>query len=399
MGDSGREEGGRDIPMVDISDHLSGTHTGKRKFCAAGSHGAEFTPEVARLIDECGDDAKVITKNWYSAFTETELHEWLQEQGVGNGPLYFAGVTTNNCVLASLTDAFFLGYRVKVLKDCVRATSEKLLDGALKTVKTYYGDAVSMEDFIEEMGEKNGKAYDGKRTLYWVNGSIPSWRVMLCLAYKSIPYHRKCLHVMSTPKETRNPEFLSINPRGKTPVLIDEDGAVIAESMAILHYLEMYYPKVPTMPDGVKKKNEYKVTLQRFHESENLHNVFEDIELLFENDWKTDFRVKERILKTHRATLRELKFWENYLSTSPYVAGSEVSLADFALYPNLAYLIHRGMDLDREGLPKLKQYHERMNALPCAVDALPTGYETVAKTNLFKKLYGIFDEEKAGSRA
>lgn len=386
-----RREG--DASEAVIDDHLSGTHAGKRKFCAPNSPGTKFAPEIARLIHECGDNAKVVTKNWYSAFTETGLHDWLQQQNVGQGPLYFAGVTANNCVLASLTDAFFLGYRVKALKECIGATSDRLLEGALKKIKTYYGDVVSVQDFLADMDVNRQKEYGGNRTLYWVNGSIPSWRVMLCLAHKGIPYHRKRLHVMSTPKETRNPEFLSVNPRGKTPVLIDEDGTVIAESMAILQYLEAYYPEVATLPDPIKEKEEYKVTLQRFHESENLHNVFGDIELLFKNDWKTDTRVKEHILETHSATLRELRFWEHYLSTSPYVAGNELSLADFATYPNVAYLIHRGMDLDREGLPRLKEYHKRMKSLPCAGDALPIGYENVAKTNLFKRLYSILDEE------
>ncbi|OCK79119.1 thioredoxin-like protein, partial [Lepidopterella palustris CBS 459.81] len=206
--------------------------------------------------------------------------------------------------------------------------------------------------------------------LYWVSGSIPSWRVMLCLAQKGLPYSRKRLRVMSTPKETRSAEFAAINPRCKTPVFIDEDGTVIIESLAILQYLETYYADAaPLMPKPAEKEK-YKLALQRFHESENLHNVFEDMEFLYLPKWK-ETPNRERILEAYENTLAELKFWEGYLETSSFVAGETFSLADCAFYPNVAYLIHRGLDLEKEGFGALKAYYERVRGMECAADALP----------------------------
>jgi glutathione S-transferase/nicotinamidase-related amidase len=390
----------QDIPGND--ERLSGTHTGSRPFCAPGSAGADFPDAVRDLVERFADTT--ITKKWYSAFTDTELHQWLQDNGVGNGPLYFAGVTTNNCVLATLTDAFFHRYQVRPIRECVAGINPSLENEALKKIERYYGNVVQAKSILADLWS-NVVAKDGTtemtapivspaRTLYWVSGSIPSWRVMLCLSHKGLPYTRKRLHVMSTPKETREREFAAINPRCKTPVLIDEDGTTVMESMAILQYLETYYGSetgTGMLPDP-KDKERYRTTLQRFHESENLHNVFEDIELLFWPKWDQS-PARERILEAYEKTLEELKFWESYLAVSVFVAGDEFSLADCAFYPNLGYLIHRGLDLDREGFKALKRYSDLVKDMDCARDALPVKYETVGK-NLFLRVYELVKKEK-----
>ena len=78
--------------------------------------------------------------------------------------------------------------------------------------------------------------------LYWGSGSTPAWRVQIALALKNLPYTS---HLLSfSAKETRTPEFLAINPRGKVPALRDGD-VVVNESIAILAYLDRAYPEHP----------------------------------------------------------------------------------------------------------------------------------------------------------
>lgn len=51
---------------------------------------------------------------------------------------------------------------------------------------------------------------------------------------------------ISIPKrEQKSPEFLAINPRSQTPALELDDGTVIAESVAIMRYLEVQQPDPP----------------------------------------------------------------------------------------------------------------------------------------------------------
>lgn len=75
--------------------------------------------------------------------------------------------------------------------------------------------------------------------VYWGSGSMPAWRVLLGLRHKGVPYEG---HMVSfSARETRTPEFLAINPRGKVPTLVHDD-LVLSESLAILAWLEARFP-------------------------------------------------------------------------------------------------------------------------------------------------------------
>ena len=65
---------------------------------------------------------------------------------------------------------------------------------------------------------------------YWGSGSPYSWRVLLALEYKGVPYES---HVLQFSKqEHKSPQMLRMNPRGRVPVLRDAD-FVVYESLAI----------------------------------------------------------------------------------------------------------------------------------------------------------------------
>ena len=70
--------------------------------------------------------------------------------------------------------------------------------------------------------------------LYNVAYSGNSYKVRLLLAQLGIPC--EIIEVDILKGESRTPEFLKINPNGRTPVL-DDDGFILAESNAILAYL------------------------------------------------------------------------------------------------------------------------------------------------------------------
>ena len=79
-------------------------------------------------------------------------------------------------------------------------------------------------------------------TLYWGSGSPFSWRVLLALEHKRLPYESQLLHFDK--QEHQSPPMLKLNPRGRLPVLKDGD-YVVFESVAILYYLDLKYPKTP----------------------------------------------------------------------------------------------------------------------------------------------------------
>jgi glutathione S-transferase len=69
---------------------------------------------------------------------------------------------------------------------------------------------------------------------------VPSgnaYKINLMLAHLGIKYDTTSLDILATPSETRTPEFLKLNPNGRIPVLVLDDGTPLAESNAILYYL------------------------------------------------------------------------------------------------------------------------------------------------------------------
>ncbi|HEL1768679.1 TPA: cysteine hydrolase [Streptococcus suis] len=77
---------------------------------ATGSHGWDIHPAVAPLVDE-----KIVDKRYSSAFKDTNLQAYLDEQGIER--LIVMGMSTNFCIDTTIKVAFELGYTVAVIKD------------------------------------------------------------------------------------------------------------------------------------------------------------------------------------------------------------------------------------------------------------------------------------------
>ncbi len=76
--------------------------------------------------------------------------------------------------------------------------------------------------------------------VFWGSGSPVSWRVLVALALKEIPYTSRQLEISQ--KDHKSEWFLALNPRGTFPVIQHGD-VVVRDSLAILHYLEDAFPK------------------------------------------------------------------------------------------------------------------------------------------------------------
>ncbi len=75
------------------------------------------------------------------------------------------------------------------------------------------------------------------RTLYHLWLSAYSRKVRVALAEKKLEFElqlEKTWH--------RRPEFLALNPAGKVPVIVEDDGTVLSESTPICEYLDEVYP-------------------------------------------------------------------------------------------------------------------------------------------------------------
>ncbi|MBM3734080.1 MAG: glutathione S-transferase family protein [Acidimicrobiia bacterium] len=83
-------------------------------------------------------------------------------------------------------------------------------------------------------------------TLYFAPGSS-SMAAHIALHEVGVPFESRAVSFKR--KETRTPEFLAMNPRGKVPVLV-VDGHVLTEVAGILFYLARRYPESGLLPAG-----------------------------------------------------------------------------------------------------------------------------------------------------
>ena len=208
--------------------------------------------------------------------------------------------------------------------------------------------------------------------------------MLLALHEKALAFEPRRLRVMKEPRDTRSPEFLAINPRGQTPVLVEPDGTVLVESLAILPYLELRYPDPPLLPNARDDAGALARTLVFAQEAEVTAGVYDPLETLFLHrpaDLSADQRAA--ITGALAGVDRELALWEARAARARFIAAESFSLADCAFYPVLAYMLRRGLSLAAH--PALAAYERRVRDRPAAVASYPEGWshDQIAKQDLF----------------
>lgn len=82
--------------------------------------------------------------------------------------------------------------------------------------------------------------------LYTYFRSSAAFRVRIALNLKKLAYEPVFVHLAKG--EHRKPEYHAIDPQGLLPTLMDDDGGTLAQSLAIIEYLEETRPQPPLLP-------------------------------------------------------------------------------------------------------------------------------------------------------
>jgi glutathione S-transferase len=205
--------------------------------------------------------------------------------------------------------------------------------------------------------------------LYAISGSPYTWRVQLALEHKGIPFE---LHTLSITKgETRAPDFLAMNPRGRIPVLVDE-GYVLSESIAILAYIEARWPSSPLLGTTPQQTGAIWRVISEY--TSYLDTAVEAFILpLYFN------RPSDKLQPAADTIGNELARYAAQLDRTRWLAGDELTAADFVVLPHLQSILRAAgkpgaRDLTLPFLPlaaSLADWRARMEALPYYARTVP----------------------------
>lgn len=185
-----------------------------------------------------------------------------------------------------------------------------------------------------------------------------SRRVRIGLAEKGLPFEL----VVERPWE-RRPEFLALNPASEVPVLVTDDGTVVAGS-AITEYLEEVRPQPSLLPGGAGGRAEVRRLVAWF-------------DLKFERE-VTDNLVGEKVVKrlskqgypqavAIRAGLANIHYHLDYIAFltdhRKWLAGDLFSWADIAAAAQLSTLDYIDAVPWSEH-PEAKDWYARIKSRP-----------------------------------
>jgi len=170
--------------------------------------------------------------------------------------------------------------------------------------------------------------------------------------------------------ENRQAPYLAHNPAGQTPALLLDDGSCIAESVAIMEYLEERHP-TPALIGATPEQRAATRQWQRRVElniTENIHNAYH----YAEGQARFAGRIPlapEAAAGLKRVAQDRLAWLDGMLGAQPWLAGARFSMADVWLYVWLDFAASVGQRWDR-GLPRIGPWFERVAARPSAAGSL-----------------------------
>ncbi len=205
--------------------------------------------------------------------------------------------------------------------------------------------------------------------LYDYFRSSAAYRVRIALNVKGLAPERAFVHLRRNAQ--REDDYLALNPQGLVPALLTDGGAVLAQSLAIIEYLEETHPSPPLLPgDAAARARVRGIALQIACDIHPLDNL----------------RVLRYLLHTVGVTEEQKDAWYKYwidvglealeiqlsrdAATGRFCHGDAPTLADVCLVPQLANARRVAMDLSP--YPTLVRIEAACRALPAFAAAEPS---------------------------
>lgn len=188
-------------------------------------------------------------------------------------------------------------------------------------------------------------------------------RVIIYLAEKGIDVPRYELDYANG--EHRSASYRAINPAGRAPTLVSDDGTVITESAAIVEYLEELHPERPMLGTSPLQRARVRA----------LERVGNDL-IVRSQAWlwnlTSAFKAKEPdpsaavATQNWRYVEELLDYLEVAVGDNEFLAGPAPTIADFTTFAIFQTARERFDQPFGTGHPKLDAWYRRFRARPSA---------------------------------
>jgi maleylpyruvate isomerase len=196
--------------------------------------------------------------------------------------------------------------------------------------------------------------------------SSAAYRLRIALNLKGLSGDMVSIHLQKDGGQHRKPEYRAINPQMRVPSLKLDSGEVLTQSLAIIEYLDEVDPQPPLLPrDPVERAKVRALALAiacDIHPLNNLASLRYLKNVLGQEQSKIDAWYHHWILEGFEAL-------ETMVRPGPYAFGSEVTLADVCLVPQIYNARRLKVPLDR--FPKLVAIDAACAKLPAFEQARP----------------------------
>lgn len=187
--------------------------------------------------------------------------------------------------------------------------------------------------------------------LYYNIATSPSRAVIYTLEALNVPY--ELIEIKLPDDEQLTEKFLKINPQHTLPTIQDEDGFIIWESHAINAYLVNKYGKDDKLYPKDPKSRALVDQRLHFHNGVLFVSLLNNIKQIIVNENYT--KVTEELKKP----VEEAQdFLEIFLKGKKFVAGDNITIADFSITTSLVNL-YFFVPLDSKRYPLIENYMKR----------------------------------------